>query len=82
MKLRPQILTGLVSLAVIGILAMYVGYPEVAAACPAASHEGLDDDDLAGEADQDRGQSDSTCQVRHLPDGGGCSAAAVVPGDP
>ncbi len=48
----------------------------------ATSHEDLDDDDLAGKVDQDRGQSGSACQVRHLSDGGGCGAAAVVPGDP
>ncbi len=48
----------------------------------ATSHEDLDDDDLAGEADQDRGQSGSACQVRNLPDGGGCGAVSAIPSDP
>ena len=47
----------------------------------AASHEELDNDDFAGEADQDRGQSGSACQVRHFPDGGGGGAASLVPRD-
>ena len=47
----------------------------------AASHEDLDDDDLAGEVDQDRGQSGSACQVRNLPDGGGGGLVSAVPSD-
>lgn len=35
MKVRPQILTGMVLLGVTGIIAMFLSYPEVAAACPA-----------------------------------------------
>ena len=47
----------------------------------AASHEDLDNGDVVGEADQDRGQSNSACQVRHFPDGGGGGAASFVPSD-
>jgi len=32
---RPQILTGMLSLLILGILAMFWGYSEVAAACSA-----------------------------------------------
>lgn len=34
-KWRPQILAAMTLLGVTGILAMIMGYPEVAAACPA-----------------------------------------------
>ena len=54
----------------------------LAAAGSAASHEDLDDDDLAGKVDQDRGQSGSACQVRNLPDGGGGGPVSAVPSDP
>lgn len=35
MKWRPQILVGMTLLGAVGIIAMYLGYPEIAAACPA-----------------------------------------------
>ena len=35
MKIRPQILAGMILLGATGIVAMCLGYPEVAAACPA-----------------------------------------------
>jgi len=35
MKLRPQILTGMILLGATSIVAMVLGYSEVAAACPA-----------------------------------------------
>ena len=35
MKWKPQVLTSIVALAIIGVLAMLFEYPEVAAACPA-----------------------------------------------
>ena len=54
----------------------------IAAAGPAASHEDVDDDDLAGEVDQDRGQSGSACQVRDFPDGRGGGSVSAVPSDP
>ena len=34
-RLRPQILAGILSLGALGIISMFMGYPEVATACPA-----------------------------------------------
>ena len=34
-RLRPQILTSIVALGALGIVSMFLGYPEVATACPA-----------------------------------------------
>src|SRR5262245_23722783 len=44
----------------------------------AQADPGLDADDAAGEADQDRGQGGRPRQVRHLPAGRSRGAAAVV----
>ena len=44
----------------------------------AASHEDLDDDAVASEAEKHRGQSDSACQVRQLSDDEDRGAASPV----
>jgi hypothetical protein len=42
----------------------------------------MDTDHLAGEVDQDRGQSSSACEIRHFSDGRGGDPAELVCFDP